>query len=164
MPVGKADVSALAYAQREVLHASIRRSESCPGLMQLDDPVWLPGSGSTRHSKPAHTKISPIGGLRLRGWFWHNVRSHAGFACNAETSVQRRYESTNGSHYGCLPDPMDLLRLADSVAARDRLECDRGNDQFPQRCRIFSFCTKGEKQAAHLGSDALGLNWPVAAF
>lgn len=52
-------------------------------LLSLVDPLWLRGSGSTRHIELTHPQVSPVRDPRVRRWFWYNLCSLAGLDCNA---------------------------------------------------------------------------------
>jgi hypothetical protein len=46
---------------------------------------------------------------------------------------------------GCLSDPLDILRFADSFAPGDHMECGRGVDQFPNCRRVLSVKQRNTK-------------------
>ena len=45
-------------------------------------------------------------------------------------------------------DLVGVLRFVDCVAARDRMERDRGVDQFSERRRVLLFCAQGKASNA----------------
>jgi hypothetical protein len=103
------------------------------------DSVWLSGSGSTGHCEPTRPSISAIRGLWFYRGIGNNFCSYAGLDCDAQASVQRRNESEDGGHHGSLSNIVGLLRPVDSFAAGDRMECDCGVDQSPERGSLLSF-------------------------
>ena len=107
-------------------YVPINRRELCSSVAGPDDSLWLQRSGSAGHIEPLGPEISAVGDPRLRRRFWNDLCRHAGLDSNAQASLQRGYESTDGGDHGCLSDPLGLLRSFDCVATSNRMEPDRG--------------------------------------
>ncbi len=58
---------------------------------------------------------------------------------NAQAAVKRGDEPEDGGYHRRLSNRLGLLRFVDCFAAGDRLERDRGSDQFRQRRRVPIF-------------------------
>ena len=111
-------------------------------LAELYRALWLRGSGSAGHCQPARSQVSPVRDLWLCGRLGDDFRRCAGLARDAQASFKQGHEPQNGSHYGGFSNTLDLLRTADRVTAGDRVEHDRGINQFLQCRRIPLFRPK----------------------
>ena len=77
--------------------------------------------------------------------FNNHLRS---LARHAQASVKSRNEPPDGDNYGYFPTPLDLLRLADCFATRDRMERDRSMHQFSnRRCIRMMYSRRGVREA-----------------
>jgi hypothetical protein len=71
--------------------------------------------------------------------FWNDFCRCAGLGRDAQATVKCGHEPKDDSNHGCLSGSVALLRLVDSFATGDRMELNRGVDQFPNCRRVPSF-------------------------
>jgi len=71
--------------------------------------------------------------------FWNDFCRCAGLGRDAQATVKCGHEPKDDGNHGCLSGSVGLLRLVDSFATGDRMELNRGVDQFPKCRRVPSF-------------------------
>src|SRR5271166_6151212 len=109
------------------------------GLVRLSGPD---AKGQTELARPSYTALR---GPRLSGRIWNDLCRAARLDRDAQASLHRGHEPTDGSNHGPLSDPLGLLRLIDCFATGHHLERDRGVGQLRQRRRIFLFRQQGKR-------------------